>query len=87
MILQVFECFITVLGQCAGILFSLQIANGVSVGSFMVAGAVLGVVISVVFAGIRSFVGLYNSEVEKRDMAATRRQIQEDNARARRELD
>lgn len=66
MITQVFECFITVLGRCAAMLFNLPVTSGVSVGSFMVAGAVFGVVIAVVFAGIRAFVGLYNNTRDSR---------------------
>lgn len=69
MISQVFECFVTVLGRCAAMLFRLPLSEGVTLGSFLTACAVLGVVIAVVFAGIRAFVGLYNDAYDERQKA------------------
>lgn len=66
----VFACFLRVLRGCVDMLFSLQISSGVTVGSFLAASAIMGVVISVVFAGIRSFVGLYNRAYDERQKAA-----------------
>lgn len=65
----VFSCFLRVLQGCASMLFSLPVISGVSVGSFLTAAAIMGVVISVVFAGIRSFVGLYNRAYDERQKA------------------
>lgn len=64
MILECFQCFVTVLGRCAAILFSLPITDDVSLGSFLTAGVILGAVISVVLAGLRMFVTLYNEDYD-----------------------
>lgn len=82
MISQVLECFVAVLGRCAAMLFSLPVADGVSLGSFLTAAAILGVVISVVFSGIRGFVSLYNSDYDARQREKA--QLAKDAARDRR---
>lgn len=82
MITQVLQCFVTVLSRCASLLFSLPVADGVSLGSFLTAAAILGVVISVVFSGIRGFVALYNADYDARQREKA--QLARDAARNRR---
>lgn len=72
MIIDVFNTFVSVLGRCAASLFNLPVTNSVSVGSFLVAAAVLSVVIGVVFSGIRSMVAFNNSDYESRQRSAKR---------------
>lgn len=72
MIIDVFNTFVSVLGRCAASLFNLPVTDSVSVGSFLVAAAVLSVVIGVVFAGIRSMVAFNNSDYESRQRTTKR---------------
>lgn len=74
MIIDVFNTFVSILGRCAASLFNLPITNTVSVGSFLVAAAVLSVVIGVVFAGIRSMVAFNNNDYSER-MRQERREM------------
>lgn len=62
MILDVFGLFINVLGRAASFLFTLKITDQVSVGSFLVASAIMSVIIAVIFSGIRSMVVFNNNE-------------------------
>lgn len=69
MIIDVFNTFVSILGRCVASLFSMPITTSVSVGSFLVAAAVLSVVIGVVFSGIRSMVAFNNDDYSKRQRA------------------
>lgn len=70
MIIDVFNTFVSILGRCAASLFNLPITDQVSVGSFLVAAAILSVVIGVVFSGIRSMVAFNNDDYNQRQKAA-----------------